>query len=169
LELTSCVNSDGWGRRESSSALFRTRLRWLLISLVAVVAGMLAFFGTPSSSFDYPTSLFRVAIFSSLPLVTLEWFYGYSGMVRMGKFVLLFSIGILATVGSAVHTTILMAAGPCAEGVPGGGFPLPWYLTFILRTGWAPPHLAHSSLTVPGASSLWSLFSLTLSSTRLLP
>jgi len=33
---------------------------------------------------------------------------------------------------------MLMAAGPCDQGVSGGGFPLPWYLTFLGYTGRGP-------------------------------
>jgi len=51
---------------------------------------------------------------------------------------LVLSIGIATTLGSAFHTTLLTAAGPCATGVSGGGLPFPWYLTFILYTGRGP-------------------------------
>ncbi len=117
----------------------RTRSRWILIFLVPVVAGILSLFSDPYSYTFFPSSfLFTVSIFSVLPLATLEWYYAYSGGVRMRKLFLLFSIGIAATFGSAFHATMLMAAGPCDPGVSGGGFPLPWYLTFVGYTGRGP-------------------------------
>jgi hypothetical protein len=103
-----------------------------------VVAGTLFLFNEPFSYSFYPSSLFRVYAFFVLPLATLEWYYAYSGRVQTRKLFLLFSIGILATVGSAFHNTILTAAGPCAAGVSAGGFPLPWYLTFTFYAGLGP-------------------------------
>src|SRR2546427_12812906 len=117
----------------------RTHFRWILILLVPVVAGTLFLFSNPYSLSFYPSSLFfEVYAFLVLPLATLEWYYAYSARVQTRKLLLLFSIGIATTLGSAFHTTLLMAAGPCAPGVSGGGFPLPWYLTFIIYTGPGP-------------------------------
>jgi hypothetical protein len=104
-----------------------------------VVAGTLFLFNNPYGYSFYPSSLFfGVYAFLVLPLATLEWYYAYSGRVQTRKLLLLFSTGIVATAGSAFHTTQLMAAEPCAQGVSGGGFPLPWYLTFIVYTGRGP-------------------------------
>ena len=117
----------------------RTRSRWTLILLVPVVAGILSLFSDPYSYSLYPSSFpFTVSVFSAMPLATLEWFYAYLGRIQKRKLFLQFSIGIAATVGSAFHTTMLMAAGPCDPGVSGGGFPLPWYLTFLGYTGRGP-------------------------------
>jgi hypothetical protein len=117
----------------------RTRSRWTLIVVVPVVAGILLLFGDSYGYSLYPSSFpFTVSVFSVIPLATLEWFYAYSGRVQKRKLFLLFSIGIAATVGSAFHSTQLMAAGPCDPGVSGGGFPLPWYLTFVTYTGRGP-------------------------------
>ncbi len=82
--------------------------------------------------------LLRGHAFLVVPLATLEWYYAYSGQVQTRKLFLLLSIGIVTTLGTAFHTTLLMVAAPCAPGVSGGGFPLPWYLTFILYTGRGP-------------------------------
>jgi len=104
-----------------------------------VVAGTLFLLNNPYSYSFYPSSLFfGVYAFLVLPLATLECYYAYSAQVQTRKLFLLFSIGIATTLGSAFHTTLLMVAGPCAAGVLGGGFPLPWYLTFILYTGRGP-------------------------------
>jgi hypothetical protein len=55
----------------------------------------------------------------------------------MRKLFLLFSLGIVFTVGSALYTTVFVEAGWCGSGFTGAGFPLPWYLTIIRYTG--PP------------------------------
>lgn len=117
----------------------KTRFRWILILLVPVITGALLVFNNQYSySFYLSSFFFRVYVFSVLPLATLEWYYAYSGRVQTRKLLLLFSIGIAATVGSAFHSTLLMATGPCVPGVSGGGFPLPWYLTLIVYTGRGP-------------------------------
>jgi len=114
-----------------------THFRWILILVVPVVAGTVFLFNNPYSYSSYPSSL-SVYAFLVLPLATLEWYYAYSGRVRTRKLFLVLSIGIATTLGSALHTTLLTSAGPCAPGVSGGGFPLPWYLSFIFYTGRGP-------------------------------
>jgi hypothetical protein len=117
-----------------------THFRWILILLVPVVAGSLVLLSNLYNYSFYPSSHFFISVYAFLvlPLATLEWYYAYSGRVQTRKPILLFSIGILATVGSAFHNTLLTAAGPCSEGVSGGGFPLPWYLNFMFYMGRGP-------------------------------
>jgi hypothetical protein len=92
----------------------RPRFRWILIFLVPLLAVILSLFDDPYSYSLYPSSLFfTVSIFSVLPLATLEWYYAYIGRVEKKKLFLVFSIGIVATVGSAYHTTVLIPVGLC--------------------------------------------------------
>ena len=131
-----------------------THFRWILILLVPVVAGTVFLFNNPYNYSFYPSSLFFSAYaFLVLPLATIEWYYAYSGRARTRKLVLLFSSGILATVGSAFHTTLLAAPGPCNVGVSGGGFPLPWYLNFMFYMGRGPVPLCPLFYNPP-----WGLF-----------
>jgi hypothetical protein len=46
-----------------------------------------------------------------------------------------FGLGIAATVVSTFYYIPLEAVGPCGPGISGGGFPLPWYLTFTQYLG----------------------------------
>jgi len=136
----------------------KTRFRWILIFLVPVLAVILSIFDDPYSYSLYPSSLpFTVSIFSVLPLATLEWYYAYIGRVEKKKLFIVFSIGIVATVGSAYHTTMLTPVGACDPGVSGGGFPLPWYLTFVTYTGRGP--LPPCPLFVDRPWGLFALFS----------
>jgi hypothetical protein len=110
--------------------------RWRLILLFLGVAGILSLFNYPySSSFYLSPLLLRFSIFSFLPLVAFDWLYAFSARIRARKLLLLFSVGIAFTVGSAFHSTLLLAAGPCTSGVVGAGFPLPWYLSYVGSLG----------------------------------
>src|SRR5947208_16771830 len=51
------------------------------------------------------------------------------------RLTLVLAFGIAATMSSAIFNTTLSTVGPCALGVVGSGFPLPWYLTFTHYTG----------------------------------
>ena len=117
----------------------KTHVRWILILLVTVVAGTLLLFDNPYSYSLYPSSPFlRVYTFLVPPLATLEWYYAYARRVEKRRLFLLFCIGIATTVGSAVHSTLIVAGGLCDPGVSGRGFPLPWYLTIVTYTGRGP-------------------------------
>src|SRR2546426_10502463 len=116
----------------------RDHFRPRLILPLLAASGILFLLSYPYSPALYSSSFFFSVSVSSLPLATLEWFYSFSGRVQTRRLVLLFSMGIAATVGSAFHTTLLNVAGPCAPGVSGGGFPLSWYLTFTFYSGGGP-------------------------------
>ncbi len=136
----------------------RSRFRWILIFLVPVAVVILSLFNDPYAYSLYPSSLFfTVSIFSVLPLATLEWYYAYIARVEKKKMFIVFSIGIIATLGSAYHTTMLMPVGPCDPGVSGRGFPLPWYLTLVTYTGRGP--LPPCPLFVDRPWALFALFS----------
>src|SRR6266480_3131352 len=62
-------------------------------------------------------------------LVATEGFYVVSGRVRKRELPLVLAFGIAATLISTLFNTTLTTVGPCALGVSGSGFPLPWYLT----------------------------------------
>jgi hypothetical protein len=110
--------------------------RWRLILLFLAAAGIVSLFNYPySSSFYLSPLLLRFSIFSSLPLVAFDCLYAFSGRIRARKLPLLFCVGIASTVGSAFHSTLLLAAEPCTSGVVGAGFPLPWYISYIGSLG----------------------------------
>jgi len=117
----------------------KTHVQWILILLVPVVADILLLIDNPYSYSLYLSSAFLgVYAFLVLPLATLEWYYAYAGQVEKRRLFFLFSIGIATTVGSALHSTMILAGGLCYPGVSGRGFPLPWYLTIVSYTGRGP-------------------------------
>jgi hypothetical protein len=92
-----------------------------------------------SSYYNYfPPGLFMVSTLTFLPLATLVGLYGFSGRMQTKIMILLLLLSALITGASAFYTTLVIPAGPCAEGVSAGGFPLPWYLTIIPYTGTGP-------------------------------
>lgn len=97
-----------------------------LIFLLLFVAGLLGFLEySYSSSFD-PAPLILGVSFLCLPfLVALEGLYVFFGRIRKRELPLMFAFGIAATVVSVF----------VALGVSGGGFPLPWYITFTQYAG----------------------------------
>ena len=109
--------------------------RWRLILLFLVAAGMLFLFNYSNSSSYLSPVLLGFSIFSFLPLAALDWLYVFSGRIQARKLPLLFSVGIASTVGSALYSTQLLAAGPCTLGVSGAGFPLPWLLSYTPSMG----------------------------------
>jgi hypothetical protein len=120
-----------------------------LIFLLLFFAGVLSVRYYPyNSSFNSAPLLVGVS-FLCLPfLVPMEGFYVVSGRVRKRELPLVFGFGIAATVVSALFTTTLTTVGPCALGVSGSGFPLPWYLTFTHYMGQdGPPCELNPDLT----------------------
>ena len=65
----------------------------------------------------------------------------------------MFAFGIAATVVSAFIVTTFVTAGPCVPGESGGGFPLPWYITFTQYVGPSYP-----CIVFVDGTSLWRTF-----------
>jgi hypothetical protein len=125
--------------------------------LLLLVAGILSVLYYPyNSSFNPAPLLLGVSILCLPFLVALEGFYVVSGRVRKRELPLVFAFGVAATVISALFNTTLATVGPCALGVSGGGFPLPWYLTFTHYTGLDGPPCALS----PDLAMYWRTFGL---------
>src|SRR6266568_4983076 len=89
------------------------------------------------------------------PLLSVQ-FYVVSGRVRKRRLPLVLAFGIAATITSAIFNTTLSTVGPCALGVSGSGFPLPWYLTFTHYTGLDGPPCGLS----PDLTTYWRTFAL---------
>ena len=112
------------------------------------IGGILSFLYYPYiSSFSPAPILFVAAILSLPPLMALEGLYAASGRIQVRKLPWMFALGIAATIVSALYYTQLEAAGPCGPGISGGGFPLPWYLTFTQYSGVAMPCTLFSDWT----------------------
>ncbi len=126
-----------------------------LIILLLLVAGVLFVLYYPyNSSFNPAPLLLGVSILCLPFLVAVETFYVVSGRVRKRELPLMLAFGVTATVISALFNTTLTTAGPCAPGVSGSGFPLPWYLTFTHYTGLDGPPCALS----PDLTIYWRTF-----------
>jgi hypothetical protein len=126
-----------------------------LIILLLLVAGVLSVLYYPYNSSFNPAPLLLAVSTLPLPfLVAVEGFYLVSGRVRKRELPLMFAFGIVATVISALFNTTLTTAGPCALGVSGSGFPLPWYLTFTHYTGLDGPPCGLS----PDLTTYWRTF-----------
>jgi len=124
------------------------RSRPRLIFLLLFVAGLLSIFYFPfNSSFNPAPLLLGVSILCLPFLVAMEGFYVVSGRVRKRELPLVLAFGIAATVISALFNTTLTTVGPCALGVSGSGFPLPWYLTFTHYMGQDGPPCGLPDLT----------------------
>jgi hypothetical protein len=107
-----------------------------LIFLLLFVAGVLSVLYYPYNASFNPAPLLVGVSFLCLPfLVAVEGSYVVSGRVRKRELPLVFAFGIAATLVSAFFTTAVMPAEPCALGVSGSGFPLPWYITFTQYVG----------------------------------
>ncbi len=128
-----------------------------LIILLLLVVGVLSVLYYPyNSSFNPAPLLLGVSILCLPFLVALEGFYVISDRIRKRELPLVFAFGIAATVISALFNTTLTTIGPCALGVSGGGFPLPWYLTFTHYMGLDGPPCALS----PDLTTYWRTFGL---------
>jgi hypothetical protein len=126
-----------------------------LIILLLLVAGALSVLYYPyNSSFNPAPLLLGVSILCLPFLVAVEGFYVVSGRVRKRELPLVFAFGIAATVISALFTTTLTTVGPCALGVSGSGFPLPWYLTFAHYMGLDGPPCGPN----PDLTTYWRTF-----------
>jgi hypothetical protein len=126
-----------------------------LIILLLLVAGVLSVLYYPyNSSFNPAPVLLGVSILCLPFLVPMEGFYIVSGRVRKRELPLVLAFGIAATVISALFNTTLTTVGPCALGVSGSGFPLPWYLTLTHYTGLDGPPCALS----PDLTTYWRTF-----------
>ena len=131
------------------------RSRPRLIFLLLFVTGLLSIFYFPFNSSFNPAPLLMGVSFLCLPfLIAMEGFYVVSGRVRKRELPLVLAFGIAATVISALFNTTLSTVGPCALGVSGSGFPLPWYLTFTHYTGLDGPPCAFS----PDLAAYWRTF-----------
>jgi hypothetical protein len=124
--------------------------------MLLFVAGLLGFLEySYSPSFD-PAPLILGVSFLCLPfLVALEGLYVFFGRIRKRELPLMFAFGIAATVVSVFVAATLMTAGPCALGVSGGGFPLPWYITFTQYAGPNYPCILFFDRT-----SYWQMFAI---------
>ncbi len=128
-----------------------------LIILLLLVAGVLSvLYYLYNSSFNPAPVLLGVSILCLPFLVAMEMFYFVSGQVRKRELPLVLAFGIAATAISALFNTTLTTVGPCALGVSGSGFPLPWYLTFTHYTGLDGPPCALS----PDLTTYWRTFAL---------
>jgi len=126
-----------------------------LIFLLLFVVGLLSIFYFPfNSSFSPALLLLGVSILCLPFLMAMEGFYVVSGRVRKRELPLVLAFGIAATVISALFNTTLTMVGPCALGVSGSGFPLPWYLTFTHYTGLDGPPCGLS----PDLTTYWRAF-----------
>ena len=126
-----------------------------LIILLLLVAGVLSILYYPYNSPFNPASVLLGVSILCLPfLVAMEGFYVVSGRVRKRELPSVLAFGIAATVISALFNTTLTTVGPCALGVSGSGFPLPWYLTFTHYTGLDGPPCALS----PDLTTYWRTF-----------
>jgi len=131
------------------------RSRPRLIFLLLFVVGLLSIFYFPfNSSFSPALLLLGVSILCLPFLMAMEGFYVVSGRVRKRELPLVLAFGIAATVISALFNTTLTMVGPCALGVSGSGFPLPWYLTFTHYTGLDGPPCGLS----PDLTTYWRAF-----------
>ena len=119
-----------------------------LIILLLLVAGVLSVLYYPyNTSFNPAPVLLGVSILCLPFLVATEGIYVVSGRVPKRELPLVLAFGIAATVISALFNTTLTMVGPCALGVVGSGFPLPWYLTFTHYTGLdGPPYSLGSAI-----------------------
>jgi len=124
----------------------------ILLLLVAGVVSVLYFLY--NSSFNPAPVLLEVSILCLPFLVAMEGFYVVSGRVRKRRLPLVLAFGIAATITSAIFNTTLSTVGPCALGVSGSGFPLPWYLTFTHYTGLDGPPCGLS----PDLTKYWRTF-----------
>src|SRR5713101_837993 len=137
--------------RSSSTNQYRPRLILLLLS----IAGVLSLLYYPyNSSYNPALVLLGVSLLCLPFLVAMEGFYVVSGRVRKRELPLVLAFGIAATVISVLFNTTLTTVGPCALGVSGSGFPLPWYLTFTHYTGLDGPPCALS----PDLTTYWRTF-----------
>ena len=114
-------------------ALVRTGPFFLAWSAVTGVLFYSYYF--PYSRYYLPPILFVISVLTFLPLAILDGLYVRSRRIRGKTFFLLFSLSFVITGVSALDTTLFIPAGPCADGVSAGGFPMPWYQTFISYTG----------------------------------
>lgn len=97
-----------------------------------------------------------VSFVCSLFLVGLEGLYVLFSRIRARELPLVLALGIAGTAVSVFFATTLNAAGPCTVGVSGGGFPLPWYITFTQYTG--PDRLPCPFFS--DGTSYWQMFAI---------
>lgn len=110
-----------------------------LIFLLLFVAGLLGFLLHSYGSWsDFDPLVLEVSFLCLALLVVLEGLYVFFGRIRTKELPLMFAFGIAATVVSLFIPTTLLAAEPCARGISGGGFPLPWWIMFTQYPG--PPY-----------------------------
>jgi hypothetical protein len=164
LELTRCIDNNIDGRTHDCALVHREigcvplqpstnhHSRPRLIMLLLLAAGVLSVLYYPYDSSFNPAPLLLGVSILCLPFpVAAEGLYIVSGRVRKRELPLVFAFGITTTIISALFNTTLATAGPCALGVSGGGFPLPWYLTFTHYTGLDGPPCAPS----PDLTTYW--------------